>query len=214
MAAVRHHVTIKGVKDGLVFLMNEHCEFNALLEELETKLSKTHHKLLSGPLVHVHVKFGKRKVKEADKDKVLELIRRQGNLMVKTVEFEPAELPDRNRLLTLRGMIRSGQTIEETGSVLFLGDINPGGTLRATGDIYVLGALRGTAHAGSDGDETAVIAASYMQPTQLRIAEVVSRPPDEWGVTDTYMEFAYVKDGRMEIDKMSQLHRIRPKNPF
>ncbi|MDF2961927.1 MAG: septum site-determining protein MinC, partial [Paenibacillus sp.] len=27
MTAVKHHVTIKGVKDGLVFLLDDTCEF-------------------------------------------------------------------------------------------------------------------------------------------------------------------------------------------
>jgi septum site-determining protein MinC len=44
----------------------------------------------------------------------------------------------------------------------------------------------------------------------LRIGSVISRPPDEWGVEETYMEFAYVLDGKMEIDKIHHLHRVRP----
>ena len=60
MAGNQHHVMIKGRKDGLVFILNDRCPFSELLSELEFKLEKTHQKLLSGPLVHVHVKLGKR----------------------------------------------------------------------------------------------------------------------------------------------------------
>jgi len=66
------------------------------------------------------------------------------------------------------------------------------------------------AHAGCEGNDKAIIAASHMRPTQLRIAGVISRPPDEWGVGETYMEFAYINNGVMEIDKIQHLHRIRP----
>ncbi len=59
--------------------------------------------------------------------------------------------------------------------------MNPGGTILSTGSIYVMGSLKGMAHAGRDGDESAVIAASLLKPTQLRIANIISRPPDEWG---------------------------------
>lgn len=78
-----------------------------------------------------------------------------------------------------------------------------------TGDIYVLGALRGLAHAGTKGLEHAIIAASLLRPTQLRIGEVISRPPDEWMTGDAAMEFAYLNEGVMKIDKMTQLHRMR-----
>lgn len=73
-----------------------------------------------------------------------------------------------------------------------------------------MGSLRGMAHAGIDGDDKAIIAASHMRPTQLRIAGIISRSPDEWGIEEAFMEFAYVKDGKMEIDKLHQLHRLWP----
>jgi septum site-determining protein MinC len=113
----------------------------------------------------------------------------------------------------MKGMIRSGQVVNYEGSVMLLGDINPGGTLTATGDIFVMGALRGTAHAGAKGDKEAIIAASQLCPTQLRIAEVISRPPDEWVVGSLYMEFAYVRNDAMEIEKIQHLHRLRPNSP-
>ncbi|MNH46121.1 Septum site-determining protein MinC [compost metagenome] len=66
------------------------------------------------------------------------------------------------------------------------------------------------AHAGLEGNEEAVIAASYLAPTQLRIAEIISRPPDEWENCETNMEFAFLSEGKMQIDKMTNMFRIRP----
>jgi septum site-determining protein MinC len=97
--------------------------------------------------------------------------------------------------------------LEHDGNLLFLGDINPGGSVVVSGDLYVMGALRGMAHAGSEGNEHAVIAASHLFPTQLRIAGFISRPPDEWLKEDVYMEFAFLEEGQMKIDKLSNLSK-------
>ncbi|UTW68948.1 hypothetical protein KHA80_17145 [Anaerobacillus sp. HL2] len=68
--------------------------------------------------------------------------------------------------------------IEIIGDLLLIGDVNSGGTVVATGNIYIPGVLRGIAHAGSKGNKVVVISASRMEPSQLRIAEIVSRSPD------------------------------------
>lgn len=206
------HITIKGVKEGLVFLLDDQCAFDELLEELGAKLDK-HEQQFTGPIVHVFLKLGARQLSEEDKERLRSILKRQGNLLVQSIDSDPLP-PDPSEaakpsLHTMTGMVRSGQTIEHDGHLLLLGDVNPGGTLRCTGDIYVMGALRGTAHAGSSGDGNAIIAASLMTPTQLRIADVISRPPDEWTSSDPWMEYAYLQDGTMAIDKMSSLGRRR-----
>lgn len=218
MAETKHRVTIKGVKDGLVFLIDDTCPFSEAIRELEHKLDKTHRNILNGPVMRVQVKLGRRPVAAAEKERIKEIIGRKGNLLVASIESESGSEADREetpgRLAVLKGIVRSGQTIRHTGNLLYLGDVNPGGTILCTGDIFVLGALRGMAHAGIDGNANAVIAASYLRPTQLRIADVISRPPDEWGIGEAYMEFAYIRDGKMEIDKINQLHRLRPDHPY
>ncbi len=208
----KQHITIKGVKEGLIFLLDDDCEFSALLDELQYKLEKSHQQLLTGPIVHVHVKLGTRQLDEDDKERIRTAIRQQGNLLVQSVESDTPEVvkgEDGRNLKILTGIIRSGQTVEHDGNLLLMGDLNPGGSLMCTGDIYVLGALRGLAHAGTKGLEHAIIAASLLRPTQLRIGEVISRPPDEWMTGDAAMEFAYLNEGVMKIDKMTQLHRMR-----
>ncbi|WP_028611823.1 septum site-determining protein MinC [Paenibacillus harenae] len=209
----RQHIIIKGVKEGLVFLLDDKCEFATLLDELQYKLEKTHQQLLTGPLVHVQVKLGARQLTEDDKDQIKSVIRAQGNLMVQSVESDITQNDIGHRqnakLQVLTSIVRSGQTYEHDGDLLLIGDLNPGGTLLCTGDIYVLGALRGVAHAGIGGRTDVIIAASLMRPTQLRIADVISRPPEEWMTGDATMEFAFLSEGRMQIDKLTQLFRIR-----
>ncbi len=208
----KSRVTIKGVKNGLIFILDDRCEWSELLDELEDKLTR-HGQQLSGPPTHVYVKLGGRRLNEEEKGKIRAIIGQNGNLLVQSIESDAEKTVAVTRenlpLRRICGIVRAGQVVEHDGHLLLLGDVNPGGTVRCTGDIFVLGALRGIAHAGCNGDAEAVIAASLMRPMQLRIADVVSRPPEEWASADSWMEFAYLRDGVMEIDRITQLHRLR-----
>lgn len=209
----KQHITIKGVKDGLVFILDDRCEFSALLDELHYKLEKTHQQLLTGPLMHVNVKLGSRETTDEEKEQIKSVLRQQGNLLVQTIQSD-AELQsqtegDQQELKVMSGIIRSGQVVTHDGSLLLLGDLHPGGSIICTGDIYVMGTLAGMAHAGSEGRMDVIIAASLLKPTQLRIAEVISRPPEEWLTGDAAMEYAFLQEGVMQVDKTTQLFRMR-----
>jgi septum site-determining protein MinC len=214
MSKAKHNVTIKGAKDGFHFILNETCPFEELVKEMKYKLATSHHKILTGPIVHVHIKLGKRQLSEEQKQEIRDLMKEKGNLILKSIDSDshatPIHTPSSKNIDIIHTIIRSGQVLTHQGNLLLMGDVNPGGTVRSTGDIYIMGMLRGTAHAGLDGDEQAIISASYMRPTQLRIAQVISRPPDEWESDDHRMEFAYLQKDQMSIEKISQLHRIRP----
>jgi len=78
-----------------------------------------------------------------------------------------------------QGTLRSGDHLQVEGSVLLLGDVNPGARLSAAGDVRVWGRLRGVAHAGCQGNRQARIVALQLRPLQLRIAEAVARGPED-----------------------------------
>lgn len=98
--------------------------------------------------------------------------------------------------------IRSGQKKFVQGNVVILGDINPGAEVVAGGNILVMGSLRGLAHAGVFGDENAVITAYRLNPTQLRIASHITRPPDGEKYAVDYPEIARIKEGRVVIERL------------
>ena len=85
-----------------------------------------------------------------------------------------AALPPSPATLYHRGTLRGGQTLQQLGSIVVVGDVNPGAELVATGDIVVCGALRGTVHAGAQGDATARVYALELAATQLRIATYIA----------------------------------------
>ena len=93
------------------------------------------------------------------------------------VSFDQEDLVDENTILVQR-TLRSGQSVRYDGNVVVMGDVNPGAEVAATGNVIVMGALRGVVHAGAGGNENAVVMAFRLQPTQLRIANHITRPPD------------------------------------
>lgn len=158
MTVKSKHVRIKGIKDGLIFLLDDKCPFEDLLSELRYKLEHSHQNILTGPIVHVDIKLGNRTVTEEDKEAVLEILKGQGNLLIRSIEALPAPGgEDNDALFLMSGILRSGQVLHHNGNLLYLGDVNPGGTITCSGDIYILGSLRGMAHAGVDGNEEAII---------------------------------------------------------
>ena len=72
--------------------------------------------------------------------------------------------------LFLNRTLRSGTRIEFAGHVVVLGDVNPGAEIVAEGNVIIWGRLRGMVHAGSRGNQQAVICALDLSPTQIRIA--------------------------------------------
>ncbi|MEH2191599.1 MAG: septum site-determining protein MinC [Nostoc sp.] len=81
--------------------------------------------------------------------------------------------------LYLETTVRSGVEIRHPGTVVILGDVNPGGIVIADGDIIIWGRLRGIAHAGAGGNRECLIMSLQMEPTQLRIADAVARAPEK-----------------------------------
>lgn len=102
---------------------------------------------------------------------------------------EPSELLAEPLYMQLT--VRSGVEIRHPGTIVILGDLNPGGAVVAAGDIFVWGRLRGIAHAGASGNRNCRIMALQMEPTQLRIADVVARAPGT-PPAQFYPEVAYV----------------------
>ena len=77
-----------------------------------------------------------------------------------------------------RGTLRSGQKIEVEGSIVVLGDINPGAQIIAGGNVVVLGCLKGIIYAGYPNDRNALVAALLMDPMQIQIGDCIARSED------------------------------------
>ena len=77
------------------------------------------------------------------------------------------------------GTVRSGDRISSNGNLCIIGDVNPGAIVSAKKNIYVWGKLLGIAFAGKSGNKNASIASLYLNPLQLRIADVIAIGPKD-----------------------------------
>mgnify|MGYP000845049117 FL=1 len=98
-----------------------------------------------------------------------------------------------------RGSLRSGQKIEEDGSIVIIGDVNSGAEVVAADNIVVLGTLRGLAHAGAKGNTKAIIAAGKLDTVQLRIANII-REIDRDEEPLHRQAYVYIEDDKIVID--------------
>ncbi len=98
------------------------------------------------------------------------------------------------------GTVRSGQRVEFEGSVIVLGDVNAGSEVVAEQNITVLGDVRGLVHAGAKGNRSAFIVAKTINPTQLRIADLMLKTDAKVDAGNGY-ELARVNMGEIIIEK-------------
>jgi len=108
--------------------------------------------------------------------------------------------------LYLQKTIRSGTEIRHPGSVIIMGDLNPGSSVIADGDILIWGRLRGVAHAGAAGKQSSIVMALKLEAPQLRIASAVARVAAQ-GKTAPSPEIAYVKGKDIRITSAYSFNR-------
>ena len=109
------------------------------------------------------------------------------SLKINSTFYKEQEI--RNKLLLFKsknkhdilheGTVRSGDRISSNGNLCIIGDVNPGAIVSAKKNIYVWGKLQGVAVAGKSGNKNAFIASLYLNPLQLRIADVIAIGPKE-----------------------------------
>lgn len=102
-----------------------------------------------------------------------------------------------------RGTLRGGRALQHLGAIVVIGDVNPGAELVATGDIVVFGALRGTAHAGAQGDVDARVYALELRATQLRIATAIAAGDESQRGREP--EVAFIENDRIAIAPYSKI---------
>lgn len=217
-------VIFKGTVNGLTIIMKEEEKFETILADIESKIL-TAGKFFKGAILDV--KYRGKKLSKEQEEQIFKLMAGRSGATIKSVDVETedastarnAALPanpanklrmrnfffkgiDKGTTKFYRGTVRSGQLISYDGNLVIIGDVNPGGEVVAAGNVVVMGSLRGIVHAGADGNKEAIIAALNLQPTQLRIADVITRPPDEKEPKLQFIpELAMVKDDTVYIER-------------
>ena len=184
---MKSSVIIKGNKYGFQIVLNPTLPFEELLREVGNKFKEsTHFFDLNKPIA---VSFTGRELTSGEQNLLVDTISENSVLNEireeekKEKKRQEAESFPENRIAKngqfYRGTLRSGQKIEVDGSIVILGDINPGAQIVAGGNVVVLGCLKGTVHAGYPEDNSAFVAALMMEPMQIQIGSYIARSPDQ-----------------------------------
>jgi len=199
-------VLIKGRKSGFELILNPKAPFESILSSIEEKLSAPIFKnatatisFVGRPLSDVEFLMLKKTVLETTKGNFIfeDPFKSAGNSV-----FD--YLNEGEDVVKFHyGTLRSGMKLTSKGSVVVVGDVNPGAEIVAAGNIIVLGTLRGVAHAGASGKVDAFIFALNLNPTQIRIADVFTRPPDDEKRRKITPEIASIKDGNVVINEVN-----------
>ena len=196
-------IKFKGKREGISIYIKK-GSFEDIQEELETKIKKSEQFFQGAKVIEIAGIDGKyltQQEREAIETLVTEkysMIMDENKRILKEniVQAEEEQNIDLGYFDGLKEgstkfintTIRSGQLIEYDGNIVVIGDVNPGGEISVKGNIVVLGTLRGTATAGNDGNKDAIVAAFKLCPTQLRIANLITRRPDKDEDTHTPKE--------------------------
>ncbi|WP_408954912.1 septum site-determining protein MinC [Natroniella sp. ANB-PHB2] len=192
-------VVFKGDLEGLIIILDDQLDFAKLIVELKDKFKRAGN-FFNDDLI-ARVKLGSRSLSITEKKKLVEVFKKEIDLSViefinDETDFKTSQQED---TLLIKRTIRSGQSVSFAGNIVIQGDVNPGAEVIAGGDIIVMGVIRGIAHCGVNGKGDATISAFRLNPTQLRIADYISRSPDGLTNSPDAPEIAYIKDGKIEI---------------
>ncbi|MBP1759699.1 MAG: septum site-determining protein MinC [Firmicutes bacterium] len=210
------HVALKGTRDGLVLYLDPAADFGLLINEIDN-LMKNSDQFLQGASVRCYA--GKREFSEEEIARLTTALNQYRLELAGWLTSEEVYLPNKAKsygsaekdarlwedgmveghCLFIERTLRSGKSVQFEGHVVVLGDVNPGAEIIATGNIVVMGSFRGVAHAGATGDRKASVSAYHLAPTQLRIADLVTRAP-EGGDDGRGPEIARIKDDQLTVE--------------
>ena len=215
-------VIFKGGRDGITVILDQEASFADIKTIFIQKLQDAKD-FFSG--AKISMRFKGRILKQNQQDELLEILSGQNILNISFIhEFETKEdkmidqaknwFATENAVDTSMtkyhvGILRSGQCIEYPGSVVIIGDVNPGSQVLAGGNVIVLGTLKGMVHAGKDIKAyKPFVVAIGMYPVQIGIGNVIARSPDGVGnqkrETNESVLIAYLSNDQIYIEPVDQ----------
>lgn len=191
----------KGRREGLFAVAKGFKDFESFLEEIENRISQAGDFFKGACLAGVHGIY----LDEVQEEILRQTVENKHHMKMRTPLIKGREKALKHFDGLREGMtqflhstLRSGQKVSYEGNIVIIGDVNPGAEVEAGGNIVVLGALRGVARAGMPSNHDAFIAAVTLQPTQLRIGNIVARWPENYQASPG-PEIAYIENGKMYI---------------
>lgn len=219
-------INIKGEKDGLRVHLDADAEWSRVLAALRSQLEQGG-SFFAGARLMLDV--GDRDINEQQLAEALDLMTshglrpesiaamsREGRQVARDAGLIARPLPPTHHAaippsssdaMLISRTVRSGQVVRHHGHITLVGDVNPGAEVIAGGSVIVWGRLRGMVHAGALGETSAFICALELRPTQLRIAALIARTPDD---TELLLpEVARVEDDRIVVEPWETFKRLK-----
>jgi len=213
---MKQSVMIKGSPSGLTVYLDKELPYAQLKKELAVKFKEASGFFKSARMA---VCFEGRPLDSSEQIELVEIIMSNSDIRIACVvdqdtekeamfqshlarmESRSAQSADENLGQFYKGTLLGGQVLETEGSVIILGDVNPGGKVIAKGNVVVLGALKGTAYAGISGNEKAFVAALDMEAMQIRIGDIIARCADGKNTSrQPVPKIAYVDNGSIYVE--------------
>ena len=215
---------IKGSSNGITVVLDNDMPFEELLDNISEKF-KNASKFFNN--ANMAISFNGRDLSSEEEKRILDIISEVSDINIVCVldndneikevyenavrkamsSIEPAapavEKQQKSECMFYKGTLRSGQIFEADGSVVVLGDVNPGGKVVAKGTIF----------AGVDGNENAFVVALEMSPMQIKIGDIIARSSDAGNVKTSKgrnkvkvlePKIAYVYDQNIYIEDLEQ----------
>ena len=212
---MNHPVIIKGTKSGIIVHLSDEIPFGELKEKVCDKF-KTSSDFLGD--AQIALSFEGRKLSDEEQLILVDCITENSHLDVVCVIDDNEEREAyfnrtlEEKLMALnsntgqfyKGTLRSGQVLEFDTSIVILGDVNAGAQVVSAGNVVILGKLLGNVYAGASGRENSFVVALQMNPTQIRIGDVIARSPDEKQKTITETNIAFSQDGNIYIEPLDR----------
>ena len=192
-------------RNEIVIKLSDEVEQEKILEALNKKLPvlKKLYKEAKNP-IRVTGKF----LKEKEMEEIRDIVKKEINvdigfdnvneLGLSGIKKAYEQSVENSETYFFKGGMRSGQRLENEGSVVILGDVNSGAEVIAGENIVVLGTLRGLAHAGAKGNRKAMIASHKIESPQLRIADVLKEIEKE-EIVET-KQFASIQEDKIVLE--------------
>lgn len=213
---MNNSVVIKGNKYGIIVVMNPDIPFEELKDLIKEKFTESSKFFGNAKMA---ISFEGRKLTNEEQKEILDIISANTEMHIvcvmendpdteenfrKTLDQKLLELSN-NTGQFYKGILRSGASLEFETSVIIIGDVNRGARVVSKGNIIVLGSLKGIAYAGATGNPNAFVVALDMNPTQIRIGDIIARAPDH-PVKEEVKEakIAFLEDNNIYIEPLNK----------
>lgn len=202
-------IKLKGTSEGLILSVNFEYDEESIKSAIREELKKI--ETFLGNNKEIILEIENNETEGANMDFLETLLKSLGikikNIKAKKTDeqqkdsqnsVEDKAIPGTTKLI--RRNVRSGQRVEHDGTIVIIGDVNPGSEIIAEGHVIIVGTLKGNVHAGSGGNDEAVVYASKFQPNLIKIGKYIARAPENEKKAIDNPEIALIKEEKIIIE--------------